>query len=214
MIKLVTNISCNILSELMMVISKKILAIFFLLLLTGCYLPNNFSLNMQISKTGKYAFEYDGTLTHLGFLQKIGRGEFNKEEMAVNIEKYRYDLIRDKGFKEVTYQDQARFYTKYSFKGDIKKRKMHSFVQRRGWFMSIRKTKPDVIEIKGNKLPKRYIDELTASGFNSYGTVRLWTDAKVGFHNAENVVSGELTLYEWFIKSLNDPLPRMVLAIE
>ena len=197
-----------------MLISKKILAIFFIFLLTGCYLPNNFLLNMQISKTGKYAIEYDGTLTHLGFLQKIGRGELNKSEIKENIAKYRYDLIRDKGFKEVTYQDQGRFYTKYSFKGNIKKRKLHSFVQRRGWFISIRKTKPGVVEIKGNKLPKRYIDELTASGFNSYGTLRVWTGAKVGFHNAENVVAGDLTLYEWFIKSLHDPLPRMILAIE
>ncbi len=192
---------------------KKLLALVPALFLLGCYLPNNFELNMQISKSGKYAFEYDGSLTHLGFLQAFGRGELDEEGLQDAIDKYETDLRRDPAFNQIKYDDQARYLVKYSYQGDIKKRKLHSFVQRNGWFMSIRKTKPGVVEVKGNKLPKRYIEELTASGFNTYGTVRVWTDAKVGFHNAQNVVEGDLTLYEWFVESLNDPSPHMVLAI-
>ena len=193
---------------------KRLLAFLPIILLMGCYLPNNFELNMQLSKSGKYAMEYDGTLTHLGFLQRIGRGELNEAEVKENVAKFETDLRRDSAFSKVDYEDQARYAVKYSYQGNIHKRKLHSFVQRNGWFMSIRKSKPGVVEIKGNKLPKQYIDELIASGFDSYGTVRVWTDAKVGFHNAQNVVEGDLTLYEWFIESMRDPSPSMVIAIE
>ena len=193
---------------------KRLLAFLPVVLLMGCYLPNNFELNMQITETGEYAMVYDGTLTHLGFLQRIGRGELDEAGIVENIAKFEADLRRDSAFKKIEYIDQARYQVEYSYQGNIHKRKLHSFVQRSGWFMSIRKSKPGVVEIKGNKLPKQYIDELIASGFDSYGTIRVWTNAEVGSHNAQNVVKGDLTLYEWFVESMRDTTPRMVLSIK
>jgi hypothetical protein len=194
---------------------RKILIAVGFLVISGCYMPHNYEISMQIDPSGDYAFEYKGELTHLGFLQKIGRKEIDKQQTQDYIGVYERDLRRDVGFSTVEYMGNARYRVEYKRQGNIKKQRSFSYVRRQGWFMRFSMPEPGILELKGNKLPKRYIDELMSSGFNSRGFIRIWTKAKVGFHNAtrEQVIGG-LTLYEWDVRSMRDPTPRMIIQLK
>lgn len=209
-----------------------------LLLLSSCYLPTGYDLKIQILKDGRFAYEYEGDLIHLGFLQDIGwkkmleSGVEPSEQVreiwdARNVDEddilafdeqekvgvYERDLKRDRGFSEVRYKGQARYAVKYRFQGDINERRSFFFVRRNAWFMRIARSAPGVVELTSNKLPSDYRQELMAGGFDAWGTVRVWTDAQVEFHNATSVQEGSPALYTWEINSMEEPAPRMVIAV-
>ena len=54
---------------------------------------------------------------------------------------------------------------------------------------------------------------MNQAGFDVDGVVQLWTDAQVLDHNAQEVQPGSPTLYRWVIRSIDDPLPRMVMNL-
>lgn len=205
---------------------------------SGCYLPTDYDLRVQILNDGRYAFEYEGDVVHVGFLQRLGwkkmleegrePSEYVEETWAnMNLDRddildydedkragiYKRDLERDRGFEAVEYQGQARYNVKYRYQGNIRKQKSFTFVRRNGWFMRIARTAPGVVELKGNSLPSNHEDALIEGGFDSYGTVRVWTDANVVSHNATSVQQGSPSLYRWDIRSMKDPTPSMVIGI-
>ena len=186
-----------------------------LIALASCYMPSAYQLRIQMLKDGRFAYEYEGDLIHLRFLGKLGQREIlqgsSEEREWADI--YERDLRRDDGFKSIRYKGEGRFAVTYRFTGNINELKSYRFVRRNGWFMQIARTSPGVVEIKGNKLPENYRKELEASGFISWGRVRIWTDANVAFDNAVAKSGAGTVLYEWALRSNEDPMPRMVLEI-
>lgn len=184
-----------------------------LLVLSGCYLPDRFQLNMNIDKSGKYAFIYEGDLVAFNFLRKIGQGEAradDKEEIAVYVQ----DLERDSAFEEVTYLGNARYRVKYKRQSNILDHPSFSFVRRNAAFMMLKRGEDGLIRVEGDKPNKRYRDELKAKGYNIRGVVRVWTNARVLDHNAEQVIQGNPTQYVWDILSFEQPTPKMTLVPE
>jgi len=184
-----------------------------LLVLSGCYLPDRFQLNMNIDKSGKYAFIYEGDLVAFNFLRKIGQGEVradDKEEIAVYVQ----DLERDSAFEEVTYLGNARYRVKYKRQSNILEHPSFSFVRRNAAFMMLKRGEDGLIRVEGDKPNKRYRDELKAKGYNIRGVVRVWTNARVLDHNAEQVIQGNPTQYVWDIQSFEQPTPKMTLVPE
>ncbi|RVU36361.1 hypothetical protein EOI86_14210 [Hwanghaeella grinnelliae] len=190
-----------------------VLALGTLLMLSGCYLPDRFQLNMNIDKSGKYAFIYEGDLIAFNFLRKIGQGEVradDKEEIAVYVQ----DLERDSAFEEVTYLGNARYRVKYKRQSNILEHPSFSFVRRNAAFMMLKRGEDGLIQVEGDKPNKRYRDELKAKGYNIRGVVRVWTNARVLDHNAEQVIQGNPTQYVWDIQSFEQPTPKMTLVPE
>ncbi len=184
-----------------------------LLALSGCYLPDRFQLNMNIDKSGKYAFIYEGDLIAFNFLRKIGQGEVradDKEEIAVYVQ----DLERDSAFEEVTYLGNARYRVKYKRQSNILEHPSFSFVRRNAAFMMLKRGEDGLIRVEGDKPNKQYRDELKAKGYNIRGVVRIWTNAQVIDHNAEQVIQGNPTQYVWDIQSFEQPTPKMTLVPE
>lgn len=192
-------------------LTASVLGLAMLLVLSGCYLPDRFQLNMNIDKSGKYAFIYEGDLVAFNFLRKIGQGEVradDPDEIAV----YDQDLKRDSGFEEVTYLGQARYRVKYKRQSNILDRPSFSFVRRNAPFMVIKRGEDGLVRVEGDKPNKQYRDELVAKGFDTRGVVRLWTNARVIDHNAQQVIQGNPTQYVWDIQSIQQPTPKMVLV--
>ncbi len=190
---------------------KAIFCLGVVLVLNGCYLPDSFKLNMNIDKSGKYAFTYEGELVAFNFLRKIGQGEVKSDD-AEQIAIYEQDIKRDSGFTDVEYMGQARYRVKYTRKNDLIRHSNFSFVRRNGAFLTLKKSEDGLIRIEGDKPNKRYRDELIAKGFDTRGTVRLWTNARVVDHNADEVIEGNPAQYVWNIKSMQQPTPKMVLV--
>ncbi|WP_425407227.1 hypothetical protein [Hwanghaeella sp.] len=182
-----------------------------LLLLSGCYLPDRFQLSMNIDKGGKYAFIYEGDLVAFNFLRKIGQGEVRADDPE-EIEVYVQDLKRDSGFEEVIYLGQARYRVKYKRQSNILERGSFSFVRRNAPFMVIKRGEDGLVRIEGDKPNKQYRDELVDKGFDTRGVVRLWTNARVLDHNAQQVIQGNPTQYVWDIQSIQQPTPKLTLV--
>ena len=188
-----------------------VLGLAVVLVLSGCYLPDRFKLNMNIDKSGKYAFIYEGDLVAFNFLRKIGANEVRQDdpdEIAVYVQ----DLKRDSGFSEVTYIGQARYKVKYKRQSNIVERGNFSFVRRNAPFMTIKRGEDGLVRIEGDKPNKQYRDELVAKGFDTRGVVRLWTNARVIDHNAQQVIQGNPTQYVWDIQSIQQPTPKLTLV--
>lgn len=183
-----------------------------LLALAGCYLPDNFRVDMQVAADGRYAFVYEGDLTQLQFLQRIGTGELDGERLAEYVGIYERDLKRDSGFKEIEYLGNARYRVRYEQSGDLTETRQFSFPRRNAKFIGLRVREDGLIELFGDKLPEAHREELLARGFNARGTVRVWAGGEVLTHNAESVTQGNPPLYQWTIRSLRDPTPNLILA--
>lgn len=183
------------------------------LVLSGCYLPDRFKLDMNIDKSGKYAFIYEGDLVAFNFLRKIGQNEV-RQDNPDEIEVYVQDLKRDSGFEEVRYLGQARYWVKYKRQSNILEHANFSFVRRNAPFITIKRGETGLVSIEGDKPNKQYRDELVANGFDTRGLVRLWTNARVLDHNAQQVIEGNPTQYIWRIESIHQPTPKLTLVPE
>ena len=53
--------------------------VLFLVVLSGCWVPENFVANVQVDKDGGYTFVYDGTLAFWPALAAIKEGSFDKK---------------------------------------------------------------------------------------------------------------------------------------
>jgi hypothetical protein len=188
------------------------LAFALLLPLAGCYLPDDFTTDMQVADDGRFAFVYEGDLTQLQFLQRIGTGELTGERLAEYVGIYERDLKRDSGFKEIEYLGDARYRVRYERSGDLREFRQFSFPRRNAAFIGLRINEDGLIELFGDKLPKQHRDELLARGFNTRGQLRVWVRGEVLDHNAESVTDGNPPLYRWTIRSLEDPTPRLLLV--
>ena len=212
------------------------------LILSACYLPNKFDLTMQIAPDGRYAIRYDGTLTELQFLQRIGSGELQGAQIDKYAGIYQAEMRRNSGFKEISYLGKAEYRVKYEKQGSLVKERQFSFPTRRGIILGLRRwtaasaadrlatfeatghpalaalvkagfqREPHIMELFGRRLPKKMRDDLIANGFWIRGTIRIRTGAKVGYHNADRVVPGNPSLYVWQIDDLNDRAPQMIMA--
>ncbi len=181
-----------------------------LVLLTGCYLPDRFELNINIEPDGDYAFQYKGDLISVNFLRKIG-AETVEGDDEDEIDVYRSDLQRDSGFKNVSYLGQARYRVDYARQNNIFKYANFSFVRRNGAFLVMKRNAEGLITLEGSRPQKRYRDELTAKGFKTRGVVRVWTSARVLDHNANQVQQGNPSMYVWNIEDINQEMPNMII---
>lgn len=184
------------------------------LLLAGCYLPLDFEADINIDEHGKYAVRYKGDIIAVTLLRKITKGEVEGAEIAKQAAIYRRDLMRDKAFKSVEHVKLARFRAVYERQGDIRTDKSFDFIRSNSRFFAIRRRKDGLIEIIGDRPPKKYVDALIERGIDTRGVLRVWTRAKVLQTNAPQHRDGSPAVYQWNIRSMRDPLPSMILQLQ
>jgi len=228
--------------DMMLRFLRSISILFAILALTGCYLPNKFDLTMQIAPDGRYALTYNGTLTQLQFLQRIGSGDLTGSRIDEYVGIFESDMRRDSGFKEVTYLGKAEYRVKYEKQGSLVEEKQFSFPSRKGTIVGLRHwtelttpgylerfratghpalpamaaanfaREPHIMEIFGDRLPQKIREDLAANGYWVQGKIRIWTSAKVAYHNAQQVVEGNPSLYIWEVDDLAAQPPQMIMA--
>ncbi len=183
------------------------------LLLTGCFLPSAFEASMQVSPDGRFSFQYEGYLTQLQLLQRIGKGELEGDQIQEYAEIYANEMKRDKGFKEVTYISQAKYRVRYSKQGNLARVRQFSFPSRRGKLMAIKLNEQGYMQVVGGAVPANIKGELKAKGFKLWGKVKIWTAAKVVSDNADSKSrQGNMGLYEWDIRTMDHPTPQMLIV--
>ncbi len=182
--------------------------------LGGCYLPVRFDTEIEISRSGYYSIIFDGYLAEVTLYDGLRKGEIDKEQEAAKVEILRTDFTRDSSVKEFKYFKQGHFKVHWEKSGDLLKSKMVTFFRRNENMISLKWLKSaGTITVEGKYLRRSDKDQLVAMGLGMQGQVRVITDAKVTQHNATRVVGSGKKTYVWDIKTISDPVPKLIISL-
>ena len=143
----------------MMMRAASLLAV--LLLAVGCYLPMNFQADLNIDKSGKFAFRYRGDILAVTLMRKISFGKVKGTDIAKQAAIYKRDLGRDSGFKKIEHINNALFRVEFDRQGDIRYEKTFSFVRSNALFLALKRNKDGTVEVFGDRpaqTPRRCAD--------------------------------------------------------
>ncbi len=183
-----------------------------LLLLAGCYVPAAFEADLNVDRSGQFAFRYKGNLLAVNKLRKISTGEVTSKDEKEESEVYKRDLARDSGFKKISYLEKGFYRVEFDRKGDIGKEKTFSFVRSNALFLALKRREDGLIEVYGSRPPETLANALIERGFDVKGVFRVWTNAKVLSHNArQSREDSSPKVYQWSIQSMRDTPPSLIL---
>jgi len=186
-----------------------------MLVLTGCYMPIRFDAEIDVSRGGYYEFFFDGYLAKVQLYQGLKDGEINREEERAQVKIIEQDFTRDSATKEFEYFKQGHFKVNYQRSGDLLKTKTMTFFRRNEYILGIAyNSETRQISMLGKSLKRDIKDRLRASGLDSSGELRLFTDGEVVSHNATTVrpfpsKGPGYKLYTWKIQNLLAPTPSL-----
>ncbi len=165
--------------------------------LSGCFLPEDFEVNITVRRDGSYTFRYDGNLVFATALSAIEDGTFTKKDEA-SLKEQEKDILKSPGFKKVKYIGNARY--KVSMEQLGKAGEDYDFISKEMSFFSIKGQDDGTLEIKAFKLNEEEIEGVKASDYDFEGTLSVSVEkgVKVLEHNARTVSSG---VYRWKIKN-------------
>jgi hypothetical protein len=190
-----------------------------MLVLTGCYMPIRFDAEIDVSRGGYYEFFFDGYLAKVQLYQGLKDGEINREEERAQVKIIEQDFTRDSATKEFEYFKQGHFKVNYQRSGDLLKTKTMTFFRRNEYILGIAyNSETRQISMLGKSLKRDIKDRLRASGLDSSGELRLFTDGEVVSHNATTVrpfpsKGPEYKLYTWKIQNLLAPTPSLKIQV-
>ena len=179
-----------------------------LLFLAGCWIPEDFAVNIKVNKDGSYTFTYDGNLAFAPALAAAKQGSLSQKDEA-EFKQMGEQLRREPGFKDVKYLGNGRYKVFVEKAG--KSGESYFFLSREMQIFSIRPQKDGSVSISAIRPGKKDINELKSIGAKMAGTltVSLARSVKVVKHNAQSEpkLFGLLGGYKWEIKSPDaDPI--------
>ena len=178
------------------------------LLITGCWIPENFEANVTVNKDGSYTFTYDGTLTFALALTAAKEGSLTQKDEA-EFEKEAEKMRQEPGFKEVNYLGKGRYKVLVEKSG--KPGEQYYFLSREMKIFSVVPQQDASIQITAARFSNKDLNELKSIGAKVNGnlTVSVEKGVKVIKHNAQSEpkLFGLFGGYKWEIKSVDaDPI--------
>ena len=174
------------------------------LLIAGCWIPENFEAKVTINKDGSYMFTYDGTLTYALALASAKEGSLTQKDEA-EFKKGENELRKEPGFKKVKYLGKGRYKVLVKKSGNTGER--FDFISREMNFFSIIPQNNGLIKITAIRFSKKDINELKSIGAKINGTLTVSVEkgVKVIKHNAQSEpkLFGLLGGYKWELKSVD-----------
>lgn len=200
----------------------KNIAVFSLIavLLSACYVPARFDIEIELTRRGYYSIVFDGYLVDLGLYDGLRNGKVSGAEEQKKIELIKTDLTRDSSVKEFSYFKTGHFKVHWEKKGDLLKAKMVTFLRRNEKFFTVKyDKKKGLLVMEGTSIADSTAKRLNDAGLGGFiGQIRVKTDAKVVNHNATRTkgatpkTRGEKILI-WDIKSVFDKTPNLALTL-
>lgn len=192
----------------MLRIAKLLLCAAPLLLLSGCWIPEQFDAKIVINKDGSYTLSYDGILSYAAGLAAAKKGELKaKDEEAFKKEAEK--IAREPGFKKVDYLGKGRY--KVLVEKSAKAGEATFFLNRNAKIISIQPQPDGTITVSSMRLEKKDIRELNAIGGKVEGTlmVTVASGAKVLKHNSQSEPSSMSLFgsngYKWKLSNPEEP---------
>ncbi|WNJ98613.1 hypothetical protein L2D14_12120 [Thalassospiraceae bacterium LMO-JJ14] len=194
---------------------KALAACAMVFVLSSCYMPIRFDAEIDISRTGYYDFIFDGYLAKVELYQDLKDNKIDREEELVQVSQIKDDFTRDSAVSEFKYYEKGHFHITYKRAGDLLQAKTMTFFRRNEYILGLSYNKnTGQIAMLGKSLKRDIKDRLRASGLDSSGELRVFTDARVISHNATTVKpfsskGPNYKLYTWKIPNLLAPTPLL-----
>ncbi len=177
--------------------------------ISGCYFPSDFTADLQLDREGRYRFTYVGKLTDVSMARRLVRGDLQGLNLQNRIEIAERDMRRDNSFKEIRYEEKARFDIKYQREGYIVAERSFDFVRLSSRFLTLKYNRnTGEITLIGAKPNEKQANALGEAGIEFNGILRVWTNAQPDRHNSKKVETrGRLIVYSWKIENIDQPVP-------
>lgn len=187
-----------------------------LLLLAGCYLPTRFTADITLNEAGDWTLAFSGEIASAALTPGLMPDRPTPAQLEERVKNVTNDLSRDPGFRDVTYRGNGRFTVAYERGGNIFRQPGITFIRTDSRILQISYIKKDnEITIKGNTVPNAQRGWVREAGIDMNGDLRVTTALPVKDHNANATQPGPggATVYTWAIRGLDQPAPRLVVAV-
>lgn len=188
-----------------------------LAVLSSCYVPDDYTAEIRVTRTGKYGMAYVGPLTWAPLYGQIARGELDQEEAESQAAGFLTALKQDSNFTSVSSLGRGRYDVRYDRRGRFTKTQMLSFVRRNARIFELRAVEDGRVFISGRRASDIQADQLEQIGLQTQGLMRVVTDAAVLAHNATSVRPSPTpgyTIYDWRMTSFRQPAPSIELKLD
>lgn len=200
-------------------VAKRLLAIVMLVVVSGCYMPIRFDAEIDINRRGEYSFIFDGYLAKVQLYQDIQAGEVSREEELKQVSLIKDDFERVSAVSDFKYYEKAHFHINYDRSGNLIKAKTMTFFRRNEYILGISYNKnTGQISMLGKSLASDVKARLRASGLDTSGELRIFSNGVVVSHNATTVKPFEkrgpgYKMYTWKIANLLSPTPAFKIQV-
>ena len=180
-----------------------------IVLLAGCFLPDNFQLDIIANRDGSYTVDYAGDLIFVPAYAELKQGKGSDRDQAFTglLEEIR----KEPGFKSAEYKGQARYRVTYHQEGKLDKQP-YIFVGDSAPIFRIEKRPDGTIELGAAKLKNEDVTQLKMLELHSHGKVSVKTDGKVVKHNAASQPGFFSKSYGWTVDDFGREPASMIIA--
>jgi len=179
-----------------------------LLMLSGCFVPEDYEANVKVNDDRSYIFTYDGNLIFLLALDKALEEGLDQEDEA-ELKEMEEEFKQDPDVTKVEYIGNARY--KVSVKKVGQPGEQYEFLE----IFNIQTNNEGLLVISAHRPSEEDINELKDMGIKMNGTltVSVPRGIEVVEHNAESEpkLFGLLGSYKWELDSIADANPYIVL---
>ena len=200
--------------RLLMALRRLLMVLFVPILLTSCYLPQDFTIDLSMERNGDYRLSYRGLLVQPNIAQGLLDATLDEDAEEDKVAKVIADLKRDSSVRQLAYAGMGVFNIVYEKRGNIIREKSFVFVRRQSRILEMFFHKDrNTVEIRGGFVPDQYQDRLTALGYQMTGKIEFRTTAGIRSHNAAEFreINGQNRL-RWEIRSITDPVPNVIVG--
>jgi len=192
---------------------KKIALIFTLvsIMLSSCFIPDNYDVTITVHKDGSYDFAYSGELNFGPALEAAKEGTYDEDDEA-NLQDVIIDMKNEPGF--VSVKDLGKGKITVGVEMNLDPGKDYYFLSDDlAYFKCVHLENGDM-NINGMEISEDFIASLSAIESKMQGTmtVKLAKGLKVKSHNADNKkkINKKMTAYTWEL-DLNAEKPEITI---
>ncbi len=179
------------------------------ILLSSCFIPDNYEAEVWVHKDGSYEFFYEGELHYAPAVEKIRNGEFGEEELddMLDIEE---DLFESDGFMDAEYIGDGKF--RIDVVMPLMPGEDYHFISEDIVIFSFKHDEDGNLVIKGHELDEDNLAAVRSLGIKMEGelVVRADKGVKIKSNNADQKKKDKKkrTSYIWKL-NIDSPIPEM-----
>ncbi|AMW35215.1 hypothetical protein [Haematospirillum jordaniae] len=186
-------------------------------LVSSCYVPDDFLMEIRVGKNGDYGIIYRGLLIWAPLFKEMKEAKLKPEDIAAKELAIKEDLGRDSGFSEITSVGLGRFRVVYEKIGHLSGTSQISFPRRGADIVRLEVRTSGILYVASAPTAKPGAKEqLEALGLRPSGKIRVITNSAVIKHNAQQISHGfddgsfrDWSVYDWSVNGPNQPAPSM-----